>query len=101
MRDGVTGTHIKRVLLVTYVFPPAGGAGVQRITKFVKYLPQLDWSPSVLAPSNPSIPVFDQSLVSDVPADTLVRAEIPHSAVLDALADRQPAPARHIIASNV
>lgn len=64
---------MKRVLFVSYAFPPAGGAGVQRGAKFVKYLPHWGWSPSVLVPSNPSVPVFDGTLASDMAAGTIVR----------------------------
>ena len=63
----------KRLLLVTYTFPPVGGAGVQRVAKFVKYLPSTGWDVSVLTVSNPSVPLFDDSLARDIPADTLVR----------------------------
>ena len=47
------GTPIRRVLVVAYVFPPAGGAGVQRVTKFVKYLPEFGWDCSVLTVAKP------------------------------------------------
>jgi glycosyltransferase involved in cell wall biosynthesis len=63
----------KRVLLISYTFPPTGGAGVQRVTKFVKYLGQFGWSPSVLTVANPSVPLNDDSLGADVPQETLVR----------------------------
>ena len=66
-------TSIRRVLVVAYVFPPAGGAGVQRVTKFVKYLPEFGWECSVLTVANPSVPVFDQTLTEDVPESTVVR----------------------------
>ncbi len=59
--------------MVAYVFPPAGGAGVQRVTKFVKYLPEFGWKCSVLTVANPSVPVFDGSLADDIPEVTLVR----------------------------
>lgn len=62
-----------RVLFVAYAFPPVGGAGVQRVTKFAKYLPDWGWQVSVLTVSNPSVPVADTTLVADVPPDTLVR----------------------------
>lgn len=62
-----------RVLLVTYPFPPVGGAGVQRVTKFVKYLCRHGWRPTVLTVSNPSVPLFDHSLDGDIPPDTVVR----------------------------
>lgn len=64
---------IKRVLVVAYVFPPAGGAGVQRVTKFVKYLPDFGWECSVLTVSNPSIPVFDESMANEIPDSTVIR----------------------------
>lgn len=59
--------------MVAYVFPPAGGAGVQRVTKFVKYLPEFGWECSVLTVANPSVPVFDETLLSEIPEQTLVR----------------------------
>src|SRR4051794_34409192 len=62
-----------RVLLISYAFPPVGGAGVQRATKFVKYLRHFGWKASVLTVENPSVPVLDGSLGVDVPADTVVR----------------------------
>jgi glycosyltransferase involved in cell wall biosynthesis len=62
----------RRVLVVTYTFPPVGGAGVQRIAKFVKYLPKHGWMPTVLTVENPSVPVFDESLAADIPADVPV-----------------------------
>src|SRR5688500_16689386 len=37
-----------RVLYCAYYFPPAGGAGVQRNSKFAKYLPELGVRPLVL-----------------------------------------------------
>lgn len=67
------GTPIRRVLVVAYVFPPAGGAGVQRVTKFVKYLSEFGWDCSVLTVANPSVPVFDDTLASEVPESTVVR----------------------------
>lgn len=63
----------KRVLFVAYAFPPVGGAGVQRTTKFVKYLRHAGWDASVLTVSEASVPVLDFSLGPDVPADTVIR----------------------------
>ncbi|MBI3860368.1 MAG: glycosyltransferase [Planctomycetia bacterium] len=63
---------LRRLLLIAYQFPPVGGAGVQRVTKFVKCLPQFGWQANVLTVENPSVPVTDHSLLADVPADTLV-----------------------------
>jgi glycosyltransferase involved in cell wall biosynthesis len=62
----------RRALFIAYAFPPVGGAGVQRTTKCVKYLPQFGWNASVLTVSNPSVPVRDASLCRDVPPETTV-----------------------------
>jgi len=61
------GEGMKKVLIVAYSFPPVGGAGVQRPTKFVKYLRDYGWEPSVLTVENPSVPVVDESLLKDIP----------------------------------
>lgn len=58
---------MKKVLIITYYWPPAGGAGVQRALKFVKYLPQFGWEPVVLTVANPDSPVEDTSLLIDIP----------------------------------
>lgn len=63
----------RRVLFVAYAFPPVGGVSVQRISKFVKYLPQSGWTSSVLTVENPSVPMFDASLMAEIPEGTLVR----------------------------
>ncbi|MCF1191630.1 glycosyltransferase family 4 protein [Mangrovimonas sp. AS39] len=56
----------KKVLIITYYWPPAGGPGVQRWLKFVKYLPQFDVEPIVFVPENPTYPITDSSLESEV-----------------------------------
>ena len=62
----------RRVLLVSYHFPPVGGAGVQRPVKFAKYLPDFGWEASALVAENPSVPVFDHSLCADLPDDLVI-----------------------------
>jgi glycosyltransferase involved in cell wall biosynthesis len=57
-----------RALLVSYSFPPVGGAGVQRVVKLAKYLPLHGVRPAVLTVANASVPVRDESLLRDVPA---------------------------------
>lgn len=61
---------MKRVLIITYYWPPSGGSGVQRWLKFVKYLPQFAWQPVVYTPENPEISVLDESLLKDIPTET-------------------------------
>ena len=47
---------MKRVLVITYYWPPSGGSGVQRWVKFAKYLPALGWQPVIYTPENPQMP---------------------------------------------
>ncbi|MBI2967091.1 MAG: glycosyl transferase family 1 [Bacteroidetes bacterium] len=63
---------MKRVLIITYYWPPCGGAGVQRWLKFVKYLPHYGWEPVVYTPSNPEMPSVDESLAREIPATAIV-----------------------------
>jgi glycosyltransferase involved in cell wall biosynthesis len=63
---------MKKVLIITYYWPPSGGAGVQRWLKFVKYLPQFGWEPVIYTPENPEAPVNDDSLLADIPEGTEV-----------------------------
>jgi glycosyltransferase involved in cell wall biosynthesis len=58
---------MKRVLIITYYWPPSGGAGVQRWLKFVKYFRQFGWESVVYTPENPEAPVIDNSLEKDIP----------------------------------
>ena len=58
---------MKKVLIITYYWPPAGGPGVQRWLKFVKYFRDFDWEPVVYTVENPSYPVLDKTLESEIP----------------------------------
>lgn len=56
----------KKVLIVTYYWPPAGGPGVQRWLKFVKYLPEFNIEPIVYIPENANYPILDESLKNEI-----------------------------------
>ncbi|MEN9980453.1 MAG: hypothetical protein RL542_240 [Bacteroidota bacterium] len=56
----------KKLLIITYYWPPAGGPGVQRWLKFVKYLPEFDVQPIVYVPENPTYPIVDAHLETEV-----------------------------------
>ncbi|MFY7671705.1 glycosyltransferase family 4 protein [Tenacibaculum sp. MEBiC06402] len=56
-----------KVLIVTYYWPPAGGAGVQRWLKFTKYLRNFGIEPVIFTADNPNYPIIDNSLQSDIP----------------------------------
>jgi hypothetical protein len=61
-----------KVLIITYYWPPAGGPGVQRWLKFVKYLPDFGFQPIVYIPENPSYPIIDEKLLSEVSNETII-----------------------------
>ena len=60
---------MKRVLIITYYWPPMGGSGVQRWVKFSKYLPSEGWQPVVYTPENPDLTVTDKSLLAEIPKE--------------------------------
>ena len=65
---------MKKVLIITYYWPPSGGAGVQRWLKFAKYLPEFGYQPVILTvdPAYASYPQLDQSLNREVSSDCMV-----------------------------
>jgi galactitol-specific phosphotransferase system IIB component len=62
----------KKLLIITYYWPPAGGPGVQRWLKFVKYLPDFDIQPIVYIPENPTYPIVDEALISEVSDEAII-----------------------------
>ena len=73
----------KKVLLVTYYWPPAGGPGVQRWLKFASYLPQFGIDPIVYIPENPAYPIVDENLLSQVPKGiTIIKQPIREPATI-------------------
>ena len=58
---------MKRALVITYYWPPAGGPGVQRWLKFVTYFKDFGIEPVVFIPDNPHYPLQDKSIVSEIP----------------------------------
>ena len=66
---------MKKVLVVTYYWSPSGGPGVQRVLKFCKYLPQMDWDPIILTVQNGDFPVQDNSLGTDIKTSNIFYAK--------------------------
>ncbi len=58
---------MQKILIITYYWPPAGGPGVQRWLKFVKYLRDFNIEPVVYIPENPHYPLLDDSLTTEIP----------------------------------
>ena len=63
-----------RLLVITYYWPPSGGAGVQRCLKFVKHLGSFGVEPTVITvdPAEATYPVRDESLLAEVPTGVRV-----------------------------
>ena len=69
---------MKKVLVIVYYWPPSGGAGVQRWLKFVKYLPQFGWQPTVITTKDGDYPAIDESLLQEIPEDIkIIRTKTP------------------------
>ena len=60
---------MKKVLIITYYWKPAGGPGVQRWLKFAKYLRDFGIEPIIYTPENPTYPLIDEAIADDLPAD--------------------------------
>ncbi|RIW13694.1 glycosyltransferase [Algoriphagus lacus] len=56
----------RRVLIITYYWPPSGGSGVQRWLKFAKYLPEAGWEPVIFTPENPDFDLKDETLLKEI-----------------------------------
>ncbi|HVH45304.1 MAG TPA: hypothetical protein VM925_23285, partial [Labilithrix sp.] len=101
---GPIETTPRRALVVSYNFPPVGGAGVQRMSKLTKYLPLHGITPQVLTVANPSVPLTDDSLLSELPRDLeIVRARTlepgyaAKQAAWSAAADQKPSLKKRVV----
>jgi len=63
---------MKRILIITYYWPPSGGSGVQRWLKFTKYLPEFGIKPIIYTVDNGEYPAEDLSLEKDIHPDVEV-----------------------------
>ena len=81
---------MKKVLIITYYWPPAGGPGVQRWVKFVKYLRDFGIDPIIYTPENPTYPILDPHIATDIPEDlTLLKTKIFEPYALASLFSRE------------
>jgi len=67
-----SGARGLKLLIITYYWPPAGGPGVQRWLKFVKYLPDFGVQPIVYVPENPTYPIVDEGLLKEVSDEAVI-----------------------------
>jgi len=59
--------NMKKVLIITYYWPPSGGSGVQRWLYFSKYLRKFGWEPIIFTAANADYPVIDPSMEAEIP----------------------------------
>ncbi|HEX2934118.1 MAG TPA: glycosyltransferase [Bacteroidales bacterium] len=74
---------MKKVLIITYYWPPAGGSAVYRWLKFTKYLREFGWEPVIYTAENGEYPELDPANEKDIPQDiTILKQPIwePYSA---------------------
>ncbi len=62
---------LKHVLLITYYWPPAGGAGVHRWLRFSKFFKENGWQMHVYSPSNAQFPIVDEQLSAEIPSELI------------------------------
>ncbi|MDZ7764210.1 MAG: hypothetical protein U5K00_07245 [Melioribacteraceae bacterium] len=58
---------MKKVLIITYYWPPAGGTRSSASFKSAKYLPEFGWEPVILTVENGEYPAIDESLLDEIP----------------------------------
>ena len=57
---------MKKILIISYYWPPNSGSGVQRWLKFSKYLKKNNWDPIIVTPENPYSELFDEKLSEEI-----------------------------------
>ena len=57
---------IRKVIFITHAFPPAGGGGVQRLVKFIKYLPESEFQCSVITAASVLKTTRDETLLKEI-----------------------------------
>lgn len=60
---------MKRVLIISYYWPPAGGISIIRPLKLIKYLKEYGWEPVLCTADNPHYPIEDDAALREVPED--------------------------------
>ena len=69
---------MQKILLIIYYWPPSGGSGVQRWVKFIKYLQQFGWDPTVITTKDGDYPILDHSLLKEIPSNIkIIRTKTP------------------------
>lgn len=62
----------RKILLVSYYFPPLGGVGTYRALKLARFLPGFGWQPHVLTPRAAHYYCIDNTLTEQIPPEVKV-----------------------------
>jgi hypothetical protein len=62
----------RKILYLTYHFPPSAGVGIPRAISYARNLPRHGFETHIVAPSNPATPLRDPGLVKQIPPETTV-----------------------------
>src|SRR4030042_5664830 len=65
----------KKLLLLSYYWPPLGGPGAIRPVKFVKYLPSFGYDPFIVTRKDIAYHSYDELLIDDVKKINVIRTE--------------------------
>ena len=68
----MTPARPQKLLIISYLFPPAGGIGVQRALSLAKYFPACGFEVHVLRANNAAAPVKDPGLLKQLPPQLMV-----------------------------
>ncbi|WP_421889311.1 glycosyl transferase [Marinoscillum sp.] len=66
----------RRILIITYYWPPSGGVGVQRWLHFAKNLKEMGWEPIIYTPENPQFDIHDESLLAQSKGISVIKRKI-------------------------
>lgn len=82
-QPGTTAAPTRRLLLVSYWYPPAIGAAAERIAAFARFLPRHDWSVEVLTARRTTAPPH-------LPAVTVHSVDDPQGGAVETFPDFDP-----------
>jgi hypothetical protein len=66
----------RKILIITYYWPPSGGVGVQRWMNYALQLKEKGWEPIIYTPENPQFEVKDESLLQGVCSLRVIKTTI-------------------------
>jgi len=72
LQNEQNNTVKRKILFITYAFPPKNVGGVFRIIRFIKYLSKIGWQVLVITPHIKKSDYVDKKLLKDIPNDSKI-----------------------------